>query len=309
MEVFLKYGEELQKVLNGLLFPQSAPQIEDISPDVEDLLATYFADPSVLAEHIELIAVSPYAGKLEKLLNSMVLFYIADRENLLLHEEDEVGFTFTVDSENSYEKVQKLKEIFFKTENIDAKAVLVRGMFYLEPSNGEIETLYLTTMRDENLNPETGKIMYFEYLQRKVDELSSNWELYEEILTLLGEAKERFPDNDLIYEIDGHLGVNFLFSGETDKAQRHLKEVYEWTIYRGLADIEPTYLSVNFLYFLARYAELLLDEGEIQEAQRVFKDAKHLAEKYEEQFLQEFPEAFYSYLEELKEVEEKLRGH
>ena len=151
--------------------------------------------------------------------------------------------------------------------------------------------------------------MYFEYLQRKVDQIDSAPEVYEEVLTLLEEAKGRFPDNDLIYELDGHLGVNFLLSGDSAAAQRHLKEVYEWTVYRGLADIEPTYLSVNFLYFLAGYAELLLDEGQIEEAQRVLKDAKHLASKYEEEFLQEYAEAYYSYLQELKEVEEKLQDY
>ena len=73
--------------------------------------------------------------------------------------------------------------------------------------------------------------------------------------------------------------------------------------------LEPTYFSVNFLYFLARYAELLLDEGQREEAKRVIEDAKLLASKYREQFLQEFPEAYYSYLEGLKEVEEKLRDY
>ena len=308
LDFFLKHADELQRVLNALIAPQSAPPVEKVSPEVEELITTYLSSPSVLEEHIELIATSPHAGELERLLSSMVFLFISDTEHILL-DEDEERIGLIIDGANSSEKAETLKKIFYKTENTDAKAALVRGLFYLAPYDSEIENLFLTTMRDEKLNPETAKLMYFEYLQRKVEQIDSNPEVYEEVLTLLEEAKERFPDNDLIYEIDGHLGVKFILSGDTAAAQRHLKEVYEWTVYRGLADIEPTYFSVNFLYFLAGYAELLLDEGQREEAKRVIEDAKLLASKYREQFLQEFPEAYYSYLEELKEVEEKLRDY
>ena len=269
---------------------------------VINLIKAYLRKTEILKNHIRKIATSNESD-LEPLLTDLVLLYTRD----FIEEKGDypISSDWCFESINP-QKVDFLWNIYQQVEDINLKASLVRGMSLLAPNNRYVESLLISTLSRNELRKNLKWLLYYEYLQNKVEKFIKN-PVEEEIFPkLLEEAKKEFPNDDMFYEIEGHIGVHFFLEGNEKEAKNYLQKFYDWIIYRHLADIKPVNLSLNSIIFLVRYAELLIDEGIIEEAKKVLETTENLIKKYRTRFYEESPEIFQIYLEELKEVEQKL---
>ncbi len=109
---------------------------------------------------------------------------------------------------------------------------------------------------------EKQKILFYELFQN----LSQDEPF--ETLELLKNIKEKFPDEDWFYEINGHIGIEMLEYDEL-VAIKNFEEVYQWLNYRFLADIPEENLSSNFILFMAVYVLLLMSDEKLEKARDV----------------------------------------
>ena len=272
--------------------------------EVVNLIRTYLRDSRVLKDHIRLIALSS-RGELEGLLTNLVLLYT---RNFVREEQRHTYPEWCLECKNPH-KLGFLWNVYRQTEEVNLKASLVRGMFLLAPKSGFVENLVISTLREKNLNRNLKWTIYYEFLQDRVGDFVANPSEGKRFLNLLEEAKREFPNDDMFYEIDGHIGMHFLLNGDTEEAKRYLSKFYDWIVYRHLADIKPVNLTLNSIAFLTKYGELLIDEGDTEGAKKVLKTAWGLVNRYRKRFYEESPEIYRIYLEELREVNRKLEGN
>ncbi len=276
--------------------------IDEIPQRVVNLVKTYLRNTETLKDHIRDIATTN-DGELEPLLTDLVLLYTRD----FIEEKEDypVSSDWCFESTNP-QKLDFLWDVYRQTEEVNLKASLVRGMSLLAPRNGFVENLVISTLRQRNLKRNLKWIIYYEFLQNRVDDFVANpWE-GKRFLKILEEAKREFPNDDMFYEIDGHIGAHFLLNGDKEQAKRYLSKFYDWIVYRHLADIKPVNLTLNSITFLTKYGELLIDEGDTEGAKKVLETAEGLIRKYRKRFYEESPEIYHIYLEELEEVKREL---
>lgn len=95
-------------------------------------------------------------------------------------------------------------------------------------------------------------------------------------------ALEEFPEEDAFYEQYGHLGMIFLQQEDNEEeAMRCFRVVYEWLNYRMMReDLPDDWIPSNFLFFMARYGELLREEGELENSLKVLDTGLRVLERY-----------------------------
>ncbi len=277
--------DELVKCLKYKLINKNYLSFSKIVEEVCSELANIDAQYNLV-----LYTIKNYDINLKEILNlSSELFF----QNLvdLIEEVDTISFlseeeknkhiyqafdtVVKKDIEDIENYIRNIKETIEKTGNREIKGITFRKLSWiLKDENDKIAFLEEAL---KNCNDELERrLIYYELLQLLV---FSGYQ--EKLEKYLEKAKTEFPDEDMFYEIYGHLGMFFTETEEKEKAKKYLGYVYHWLVYESLDQkINILSLNSNFLVFLTVLAKLYEEAEYIEESKKIYSFTFYLIKNF-----------------------------
>ena len=295
--------EELAKCLKYRLINKSylpfSEIVEEVCADLVNIDTQY-----KLVLHI----INNYNSTLKDVLNlSSELFF----QNLvnLIEEVDTISFlseeeknkkiyqAFETVIEKDREDIEKyskdIKKVINSIENKEIKGIILRKFSWIVKD--ENEKILLLEEALESCDDELERrLIYYELLQLLVfSGYQQKLEVY------LDKAKSEFPDEDMFYEIYGHLGMFFMETDEKEKAKKYLSYVYQWLVYESLDQrINNISLNSNFLVFLTVLAKIYEDLEDVHEAEKVYDFTFYIIKNFLQDIYENEPENIRPVLED-----------
>ncbi|WP_297454195.1 hypothetical protein [Persephonella sp.] len=221
--------------------------------DSTKVMSHLFSDINVTMSAIdEIIALNN--PKYENLFRALLNYFITK-----FSEEDfELVFDYLMDKyfeleKNRYEVVDVILTLIHLEES---NIVMFEDHFY---------ELVEATYSDK----ETKVLRYYEFLN-----FYASYDVVE-AREFLEKLKEKYPDEDLLYEIEGHIAMNIV-DNDYKLAMKAFQNVAEWIIFRVSMDYPKDNLNSNMLFFLSAYAELLISSNDIEKAQKIIDIASSI---------------------------------
>ncbi|WP_029522168.1 hypothetical protein [Persephonella sp. KM09-Lau-8] len=223
--------------------------------DSTKVMSHLFSDINVTMSAIdEIIALNN--PKYENLFRALLNYFITK-----FSEEDfELVFDYLMDKyfeleKNRYEVVDVILTLIHLEES---NIVMFKDHFY-----ELVEAAYQ--------DKETKVLRYYEFLNFYV-----SYDVVE-AREFLEKLKEKYPDEDLLYEIEGHIAMNIV-DNDYKLAMKAFQNVAEWIMFRVSMDYPKDNLNSNMLFFLSAYAELLISSNDIEKAQKIIDIASSIVD-------------------------------
>ncbi len=221
--------------------------------------------------------------------NLDTVYSFSEEDNSLYNTFEDV---LKRDFQEADEYVKNIESLISRTENRDIKGIIYRKLSWIEKN--EHKKIKLLKEALENCSDDLErKLIYYELLQLLVfngDE--------KELEIYLSKAKEEFPEEEMFYEIYGHLGMFYMENENTYLAKKYLEYVYEWLVYESLNEtIKNISLNGNFLVFLTVLAKIYEDEDK-EKARHIYSFTFHLIRSYIHIIYENEPKSIRPILEE-----------
>lgn len=221
--------------------------------DSSKVMSHLFSDINVTMSAIdEIIALNNL--KYENLFRALLTYFITK-----FSEEDfEMVFDYLM---SKYFELEKNRY-----EVVDITLALI----HLEESNIVIfEDHFYELVEAAYPDKETKVLRYYEFLN-----FYASYDVVE-AREFLEKLKKKYPDEDLLYEIEGHIAMNIL-EYDYKLAMKAFQNVAEWIVFRVSMDYPKDDLHSNMLFFLSAYAELLIGGNDFEKAQKIIDIASSI---------------------------------
>lgn len=255
--------------------------IEEVCSDLWNIDAQY---------KLVLYTIRNYSPKLREILNlSSELFFqnlvnlIDEIETISFLSEEEKNQktykTFEAVIEKDKEDIERysndIKNVIKNIKDKEIKGIIFRKYSWI--LKDENEKIYILEEALEHCNDELERrLIYYELLQLLV---FSGYE--KKLEKYIEDAKAEFPDEDMFYEIYGHLGMFFMEKEEKEKAKKYLNYVYQWLVYESLDQrIKNISLNGNFIVFLTVLAKIYEETEDIKEASKIYEFTMYLIKNF-----------------------------
>ncbi|WP_456402995.1 hypothetical protein [Persephonella sp.] len=206
-------------------------------------------DTDLLEKAIKIV-ISQNNPEFTSLLKSMLKHYIENCSDICRIDEFFIENLLSLD-DFRYEKLVGL--LYYLIENPE---------YLLDYKDEFIQLVKKANTRDS----EKGLIFYeFLNLYSPID--------LKETFELLKLGIQMFPDEEMLYEFQGHIALKILmediFEDSLDKAKKMLEEIYQWLVFRKSMEDKETDYPMNFVHFLTVYLEILILDEEFETADKV----------------------------------------
>ena len=221
--------------------------------DSSKVMSHLFSDINVTMSAIdEIIALNN--PKYENLFRALLTYFITK-----FSEEDfEMVFDYLMD------KYTDLEDNRYETVDI------ALALIHLEESNIVVIKDYFSQLVEAAYpDKETKVLRYYEFLN-----FYASYDVVE-AREFLENLKKKYPDEDLLYEIEGHIAMNIL-EYDYKLAMKAFQNVAEWIVFRVSMDYPKDNLHSNMLFFLFAYAELLIGSNDFEKAQKIIDIASSI---------------------------------
>jgi len=239
----LKGLENLNDLTLAVITKGSAGQVEYA------FMKEILKDTDLLEKAIKIV-ISQNNPEFTSLLKSMLKHYIENCSDICRIDEFFIENLLSLD-DFRYEKLVGL--LYYLIENPE---------YLLDYKDEFIQLVKKANTRDS----EKGLIFYeFLNLYSPLD--------VKETLELLKLGIQMFPDEEMLYEFQGHIALKILmediFEDSLDKAKKMLEEIYQWLVFRKSMEDKETDYPMNFVHFLTVYLEILILDEEFETADKV----------------------------------------
>lgn len=221
--------------------------------DSTKVMSHIFSDINVTMSAIdEIIALNN--PKYENLFRALLNYFITK-----FSEEDfELVFDYLMDKYLELEKNRyEVVDVILTLIHLEESNIVMFGDHFYEL----VEAAYS--------DKETKVLRYYEFLNFYV-----SYDVVE-AREFLEKLKEKYPDEDLLYEIEGHIAMNIV-DNDYKLAMKAFQNVAEWIMFRVSMDYPKDNLNSNMLFFLSAYAELLIGSNDIEKAQKIIDIASSI---------------------------------
>ena len=223
--------------------------------DSTKVMSHLFSDINVTMSAIdEIIALNN--PKYENLFRALLNYFITK-----FSEEDfELVFDYLMDKYFELEKNRyEVVDVILTLIHLEESNIVMFGDHFYEL----VEAAYS--------DKETKVLRYYEFLNFYV-----SYDVVE-AREFLEKLKEKYPDEDLLYEIEGHIAMNIV-DNDYKLAMKAFQNVAEWIMFRVSMDYPKDNLNSNMLFFLSAYAELLIGSNDIEKAQKIIDIASSIVD-------------------------------